>query len=202
MKDNIEIKRVTLPLSKLEMNNGQLEGLPKNPRQWTRTELDKLARSLADTPELLQMRCPIVAPLEGGKFIVLGGNMRLAALRENKAKEVECFVVEGADTAKLREIVIKDNGSFGEWDWDELANQWDDMDLGDWGIHLPAFDAPEEEPGELPEYSDKEDLEGRVAIIIDKGRIADLRKECKRLGCLADKGNIEGLRLLEMLQGL
>lgn len=202
MKDNIEIKRVTLPLSKLEMNNGQLEGLPKNPRQWTRTELDKLARSLEDTPELLQMRCPIVAPLEGGKYITLGGNMRLAALRENKAKEVECFVVEGADTAKLREIVIKDNGSFGEWDWDELANQWDDMDLCDWGIHLPAFDAPEEEPDELPEYSDKDDLEGRVAIIIDKGRIADLRKECKRLGCLADKGNIDGLRLLEMLQGL
>ena len=202
MKENIEIKRVTLPLSKLEMNNGQLEGLPKNPRQWTRTELDKLARSLEDTPELLQMRCPIVAPLDGGKYITLGGNMRLAALRESKAKEVECFVVEGADTAKLREIVIKDNGSFGEWDWDELANQWDDMDLGEWGIHLPAFDAPEDGPGELPEYTDKDDLEGRVAIIIDKGRIADLRKECKRLGCLADKGNIEGLRLLEMLQGL
>lgn len=202
MKGNIEIKRVTLPLSKLEMNNGQLEGLPKNPRQWTRAELDKLAKSLEDTPELLQMRCPIVAPLDGGKYITLGGNMRLAALRENKAKEVECFVVEGADAAKLREIVIKDNGSFGEWDWDELANQWDDMDLDEWGIHLPAFDAPEEEPGELPEYSDKDDLEGRVAIIIDKGRIADLRNECKRLGCLADKGNIEGLRLLEMLQGL
>jgi hypothetical protein len=70
---------------------------------------------------------------------VLGGNFRLAASRENKAKEVPCIVFP-ADTPvdKLKEIVIKDNGSFGSWDFDALANEWDDLPLTDWGT--PAWE--------------------------------------------------------------
>lgn len=199
MKENIEIKRVTLPLSKLEMNNGQLEGLPKNPRQWTRAELDKLAKSLEGTPELLQMRCPIVAPLEGGKYITLGGNMRLAALRESKAKEVECFVVEGADAAKLREIVIKDNGSFGEWDWDELANQWDEALLDDANIDFPKapeiketeklsgleYDSMYYEPVEKPRLTleqcvDRSKFNAKMAAI-DESPLPDDKKDALRM---------------------
>lgn len=128
-----EITRKVLPLSDLETNTGQLEGVPSNPRQWTMAEVDKLAKSLKETPELLAMRAPIVTPC-GDKYVVLGGNMRVQALRKNKVKEVECEIIEGITPEKAKEIVIKDNGSFGAWDYDQLANEWDDLELQEWGV--------------------------------------------------------------------
>ena len=94
---------MVLPLAELELNNGQIEGLPANPRQWTLTDVEKLAASLKETPELLEMRCPIVVPHEG-KYVVLGGNLRLAAARVNKDTELPCFVLEDATTDKMKEI--------------------------------------------------------------------------------------------------
>lgn len=38
-----------------------------------------------------------------------------------------------------RRFIILDNVGFGDWDWDELANNWDGEELGDWG--LPVWDA-------------------------------------------------------------
>lgn len=125
---------VKLKVSVLEPNTGQIEGLPKNPRQWRKEDIDSLARSLKETPELFEARPLLVYPL-GGKYVILGGNMRFVAARANKAKEVP-VVVFPADTpiGKLKELVLKDNGSFGTWDYDELANSWDDLPLIDWGV--------------------------------------------------------------------
>ena len=33
-----------------------------------------------------------------------------------------------------REFIIKDNVSFGEWDYDALANEWDSVELNEWGV--------------------------------------------------------------------
>lgn len=118
-------------------NEGQIPGLPANPRQWTRKELDRLKASIQETPELLEARGIIVYPFEGD-FIVLGGNMRLAAAIELGLKEVPCIIIpEDTPTEKLKQIVIKDNGSFGAWDYDQLGNEWDDLPLVDWGV--PAW---------------------------------------------------------------
>lgn len=140
----MKIEKMTLPLSAIELNSGQIEGLPANPRQWTLTDVEKLAASLAETPELLEMRCPIVVK-QGDKFITLGGNLRVAAARHNKMVELPCFVLENATIAKMKEIVIKDNGSFGKWDFDSLANEWDGEPLTDWGVDVwePEKDAEE-----------------------------------------------------------
>lgn len=128
----VEFKK--LPLAKLAMNTGQIEGLPANPRQWTQEELDKLAKSIEETPELLDARGAIVVPHKG-KFVVLGGNMRVTAARKLDLKEMPCAVLpEDTAVKKLREIVVKDNGSFGAWDFDALANEWDDEPLTDWGV--------------------------------------------------------------------
>lgn len=125
---------IHIDVKKLKTNKGQIEGLPTNPRSWTKEELEKLAKSLKETPELFEARGLIVYPL-GDDYIVLGGNMRLAASKKNKAQDVPCIVMpEGTSLEKLKEIVIKDNGAFGEWDWDELANKWDDLPLLDWGV--------------------------------------------------------------------
>lgn len=138
--------------SKCVTNTGQIEGLPKNPRQWTQTEVDRLAKSLIDTPELFEARPLLVTPWND-KYIVLGGNMRLTAAKQNKTKDVPVIIFP-ADTPseKLREIVIKDNSSFGDWDYDELANQWDDLPLTEWGV--PAWDGSSEEVSVEPEATE------------------------------------------------
>ena len=125
---------IKLKLSALEPNTGQIPGLPINPRQWTKSDVDSLARSLTETPELFEAR-PIIAVPHEGKYIILGGNLRYEASKANKAKEVPAIVLP-ADTpvAKMKEIVIKDNGNFGDWDIDILANEWGDLPLNDWGV--------------------------------------------------------------------
>ena len=137
----MEIQRIRL--TDLEINRGQVEGLPSNPRQWSRSDLDKLIKSIEETPELLEARGPIVWPYEG-KYIILGGNMRFSALREMNAVDVKCCVMpEDTPIEKLREIVIKDNGQFGSWDYDMLANEWDDLPLCDFGV--PAWETYSQE---------------------------------------------------------
>ena len=119
----------SIRIKDLEMNTGQIDGLPSNPRQWTKDEMDNLKKSISETPELLEARGAIVYPKDG-KYIVLGGNMRLEAVRALGWKEMPCIVLpESLPVGKLKEIVIKDNGSFGEWDMDALANAWDDLPL-------------------------------------------------------------------------
>lgn len=126
----------TIKVKDLEMNIGQIEGLPSNPRQWTNEEMDRLKRSIKETPELLEARGAIVYP-QDGKFIVLGGNMRLEAVKALGWKSMPCIVLpEDMPVEKLKEIVIKDNGSFGEWDMDALANAWDDLPLSEWGANV------------------------------------------------------------------
>lgn len=132
----METRRIKL--TDLVLNEGQVTGLPTNPRQWTRAELENLKKSLQETPELLEARGILVYPWEG-KYLVLGGNMRLSALKALKAKDAPCIVFpEDTPIDKLKEVVIKDNGSFGQWDFDQLANDWGDLPLVDWGV--PAWE--------------------------------------------------------------
>lgn len=85
--------------------------------------------------------------------MVLGGNLRLAAYKRNKAKEAPCIVLEDLPTEKLLEIVMKDNSSFGEWDTDELANKWGDFQISAWGVNVAGLDAGAEYSGSNKEMN-------------------------------------------------
>ena len=151
--------QTNIKLSRLVMNTGQIAGLPKNPRKWTQTDIDRLARSIQETPELLDVR-PLIVVEHGNKFVVLGGNLRLAALKKLGWDEVPCFLLpSSAPVDKLKEIVIKDNGSFGQWDYDQLANEWDDLDLGDWGV--PAWNPGGGEPIDIKALFDPSKKAGK-----------------------------------------
>ena len=135
----------------LAPNRGQIPGLPSNPRQWTRTEIDKIAKSLKETPELFEARPIIVTPWEG-KYIILGGNLRYEGCKANKDTDAPCIVIpEGTPVDKMKEIVVKDNGAFGAWDYDALANEWDDLPLVDWGV--PAWNPENETETDTPDIS-------------------------------------------------
>lgn len=126
-----------IAISLLETNKGQIEGLPANPRQWTKAQFEQLKASIRETPELLEARGCIV-DYHAGKYVCLGGNMRYMACKDLGMTEVPCYVIpEGTSVLKKKEIVAKDNVSMGEWDYDALANEWGDLDLEGWGVPIP-----------------------------------------------------------------
>jgi DNA modification methylase len=107
---------------------------PNNPRLIKNDKFEKLVQSLKDFPEMAKVR-PIVVNQD---FVVLGGNMRLKAMKEAGWKEVPIEVVDWSEQQQ-KEFIIKDNVGFGEWEWDILANEWEAADLEKWGLDVPGF---------------------------------------------------------------
>lgn len=153
-----------ISLSCLELNEGQIVDIPKNPRYLKGEEHDKLKKSLKDSPELLQYKPLMVYAAEGGKFVVICGNMRLRICQELHNEGVEgfdalpCFVLnKDVSIAKIKEYAIKDNVQAGNWDWDELANgDWEVEDLQDWGVDC-SFLTDTEPVKEMSERKETED---------------------------------------------
>ena len=187
-----EYRNVAIGL--LEENKGQIEGLPANPRQWTRMDLDSLKKSIEETPELLEARGCIAVPHEG-RFVVLGGNMRLSACRELGMKEIPCYVFpESTPTAKLKEIVIKDNGSFGAWDFDMLANEWSDLALSDFGVQIPEDWT--EETKEKEEKAKDDNFDEEMEDIPERCKKCDLWKLGEHLLMCGDSTSLEDVKKL------
>lgn len=139
---------IKIKLDQLEPNDGQLEGLPANPRQITETKLSLLKENIKQYPEMLDLRGLLVYPLDNGKYIIIGGNMRYRAMQELNIKDAPCVVIpKDTDVEKLKAYTIIDNNGFGKYDWDMLANDWDEFELKEWGCDLPImesdFDADE-----------------------------------------------------------
>jgi hypothetical protein len=105
---------------------------PENPRVIKDHKYKALVKSIKEFPKMLEIR-PIVVNSE---MIILGGNMRLRACQEAGLKEIPVIVAKDLTESEQREFTIKDNVSFGEWDWDVLANDWDDSELNDWGLDV------------------------------------------------------------------
>jgi DNA modification methylase len=127
MKNKISIQY--LPIGRLRVN-------PNNPRLIKDAAFKRLVKSLADCPSLFDAR-PCICSDRTGELIILGGNMRYLAARELNYKEVPVITMRGLTEAQEKEIIIKDNGAFGEWDFDILANLWSDLPLEEWGINIP-----------------------------------------------------------------
>jgi hypothetical protein len=120
-----------------------LKSNPNNPRIIKDEKFKKLVKSIKDFPEMMEKRPIICVTDVDGKLYPLGGNMRLKALQELNFKEIPDNWVMLADSwtqEQRKEFVIKDNVGFGEWDWDNLANEWDAEKLDEWGLDVPGFD--------------------------------------------------------------
>jgi len=141
--------RLNISVAKLVGNNGQLDWLPRNPRQWTQGDIDRTVKSIAEDPDFLDDRPLLAVPAESGKgerYIVFAGNLRLKACKESGVKSapvVVYFPENEEDQMTVKRRAMKDNGSFGSWDFDELANNWDDLPLTEWGIPAWNPDQPQ-----------------------------------------------------------
>lgn len=164
------MRREKIDISKVHPNEGQIEGLPANPRLIKDGRFKKLMKSIQDLPEMTEARDLLVYPYDGD-YVVIGGNMRLRAYQELGWKEVPCCVLpDNMPVDKLREMVIQDNNPFGETDWNMIANEWDVEELKDWGVDLPAdwdtSEAEEQKEAEEDDFSDEdaEKAEPRVKL--------------------------------------
>jgi len=127
------------------MKLSEIKSNPDNPRVIKDDKFKRLCNSIKDFPKMMELR-PIVIDADN---VVLGGNMRLKALQFLGFKEVPNSWVKRADTLtdeEKKRFIITDNAGFGEWDWDVLANEWEQEQLIEWGLDIPNF-----EPGDIVE---------------------------------------------------
>jgi ParB-like chromosome segregation protein Spo0J len=113
----------------------QIKSNPNNPRIIKDNKFKQLVKSIQDFPQMLELR-PIVIDENN---MVLGGNMRLKACLEAGLTDVPVIHANNLTEAQKKEFIIKDNISFGEHDWDALANEWNIIELDEWGLDIPAF---------------------------------------------------------------
>jgi len=147
---------------------------PNNPRKLDKDKYQKLLKSIQDLPQMLEYR-PIVV---NSDMVVLGGNMRLKALKELKYKEVPIIIADELSEDQQKEFLIKDNLGYGVWDWDMIANEWDLPLLEDWGMDLPTDFTTQEE---LEAVEDNFDVPDEVQTDIVPGDLFEIGKH--RLLC-------------------
>jgi len=144
------------------VNINEVKPNPKNPRIIKDEKFKKLVKSIQEFPDMLNKRPLIVFTDVDNKYVVLGGNMRLKALKELKFKEVPVIIADEWTEEQKAEFLIKDNVGFGEWDWDSLANEWDIEKLDNWGLDLPIF---KDDQTELKDLSSTIDNLYRIEIV-------------------------------------
>ena len=183
------MKQQIIKLSKIVENKGQIEGLPRNPRQIKDEKYKLLKKSIEDDPEMLELRELLVYP-HNNKFVVIGGNMRLKALRELGVAECPCKVIpEETPVEKLRAYTIKDNNSFGEYDFDLLGNDWEVDELLDWGCDLPDITIEEETKEAVEDEYSEEDAQNAESIV-KRGEIWQLGEHRLMCGDSTDGGDV------------
>ena len=138
----------------------QVKTNPNNPRLIKDDKFKKLVSSIKEFPEMLEIR-PIVVDNDN---VVLGGNMRLRACKEAGLKEVHIIKADQLTEKQQREFIIKDNVGFGEWDWDDLANEWDIDELEDWGLDLPVDLKVEELEAEEDDYEMPNEIKTDIVL--------------------------------------
>lgn len=140
---------------------------PNNPRFIRDSKFEKLVKSIREFPEMLSVRKLVV----NKDYVVLGGNMRLKAIKEAGVKEVEVEVVEWSEE-KEKEFIIKDNLGYGEWDFEMLANEWEVETLTEWGLDFDIdtqIDKAEEEEEIVFEQSVQLEPPMEYVVIIANG---------------------------------
>jgi hypothetical protein len=127
-----------IPSDEIVTNTGQVKGLPKNPRFIRTNRFDALKKSIQENPEFLGGR-EILVFKHKSTYVVIGGNMRFKACQELGIEQIPCKIIPSTYTAKqLRAFTIKDNVSFGEVDWESIANEWDLQEVKDFGVEIYA----------------------------------------------------------------
>jgi DNA modification methylase len=141
----------------------EIKSNPNNPRVIKDHKFEKLKKSISEFPKMMELR-PMVINEDN---IVLGGNMRLKALKDLGYKEVpEEWVKRASDLTEeeTRRFIIADNVGFGEHDWEMLANEWNTEELEDWGLEGFPFEEVTELEAEEDDYTEPDNIQVDVVL--------------------------------------
>jgi len=163
----------------------------KNPRVIKGYKFEKLVKSIKDFPKMMELR-PIIV---NDQNIILGGNMRYKAAVEAGLNEVFIVQAKNLTPKQQEEFIIKDNSSFGEWDWDILANEWEIKELSDWGLDLPKIYFDEDKEPEIDKDIFDHELDTYINAKIKQITLyfnaEDYEKAIEDLQTIRDKENLE-----------
>lgn len=123
----------------------ELSPYPNNPRVITEEAMANLCQSIQEDPIYFETRPIICSDRTGSPVIIAGEKRYLAAIRLGLEK-VPVAIIPSLTEEDERRILIKDNGSFGDWDYEmlkQLQEQgWELQEVKVWGanIDLSQFD--------------------------------------------------------------
>lgn len=145
----------TLPIKDLKDH-------PKNPRQISKEQYRHL-ESLIDKFGLIDK------PIVNTDNQIIGGHQRIKILKKKKVKSVECWVPDHQLTEEeIDHLCVGLNLNQGAWDYDILANNFEALDLLNWGFTeeqlTGAFKEIEEINGEIEEDEAPEPTKDEDAI--------------------------------------
>jgi len=140
----------------------ELNKLNRNPRIIKDDDFNRLVKSIKDNPEYFNAR-PVILSNRTGELVIIAGNQRYEAAKKIGLKEIPTYLIEGLTEEKEREIIIRDNVSNGQWDFDILANEWEAADLNEWGVVVPDLEdiktlEAEEDDYDVPEGGIETDI--------------------------------------------
>lgn len=191
MKNNNEIQIQFVPIELLEYNNGQIPGVPENPRTREDAKQRYLEKSIEELPEMTIARAALCFPYNG-KFVVIGGNRRLEAQRALKRKDVPIIALpEDTPVEKLRRIALLDNESTGVTDWAKLAKDWSKDEIRAWHIETPKgwFNEAPGKKAEEDNYTEPKKLKP----IVKSGEIWQLGEHRLMCGDSTNKDDVARL---------
>ena len=153
------IQAQEIELTRLVPNRGQIDGVPANPRKATKKQIDKLKKSIQETPTMLQLR-EVIAYDNDGELVIIGGERRYDALKALKRKTAFVKVLP-SDTPKdvLQAIIIKDNTHAGEWE-EDMLEEWNAASLESWGLDVSWGE--EEKPKKGKDEEPEEELQDKI----------------------------------------
>jgi site-specific DNA-methyltransferase (adenine-specific) len=167
-------KRITWKIEKRKL--ADLKPHPKNPRQFT----EKGMKDLENSINSIGFMQPININQEG---TILSGHGRAMKLKQMGETEVDVYVPDRMLTPKQEEeVLVRANANTaGQWDWDLLANEFEDFELTEWGLEIPAIETEELEAKE--DDFDGEPPAEPITVLGDLYEIGEHRLLCGDSTC-------------------
>lgn len=157
-------------------NISDLKKLSNNPRIIKDKQFTTLVKSIEKNVEYFKAR-PLILSDRTGEFIIIAGNQRYEAAKLLNMKQVPTYLLSGLSEEQEKEITIRDNISNGEWDWSELANEWDVSDLEAWGLDTIKQNYELDEPS----FSETSEEKQSIKIVFFKKDLDVIKQELESL---------------------
>jgi DNA modification methylase len=153
----------------------ELKPAPYNPRKSNKKQETHLKASL----EKFGVVEPIIFNKQTG--YIVGGHFRVRELKKLGYKEIDCVIVD-LNEQDEKELNIRLNANTGEWDWEQLGNEWNVDELTEWGLDIPNFDTDEVLEAEEDDF-DTTPPEEPITVLGDLYEIGEHRLLCGDSTC-------------------